>query len=342
MPGGYSKVDFKTVGQQISWWLNNVTSPYTGNPNGGEMGNDFGTPQGTPVYAVTGGKLVGAGYYNGGGVVSVEEKPGTVWYYQHLDLVQTPIPANGVTITPGEQVGLSGGQLSGGNHPATCCSNGAHIEVGVNGPWGGIWHPEGPSVDPQPLLRMLLAALKNGDVPTTPPGVQGNSAATAAANLQGLLNGTTAGSSTNPLDTSTLAATSGGISFPSSLLSWLGFPPTVMNWITQPIRWLKMVVGFALVATGVVIFILPLVGKVTGAGLQVGGAVAGQPELVAAGTAVRGAAAGQRRSQGALAGRVARARRPKRPKAPAAGAPPTAQPAKGAANTAGNLAPNTP
>lgn len=126
----------------------------------GEMGVDLGMPVGTPITALFGGKVVGAGYYGGGGVVSVETRyhgQPAVFYYQHLDLINSSIQV-GHTLAALDVVGWSGGQLSGGHHPANSkFSSGPHIEVGFNPPWGGMWNPRnyGPNIDPEPFLRSL-------------------------------------------------------------------------------------------------------------------------------------------------------------------------------------------
>lgn len=156
--------------------LQNVTQRFGQN---GETGVDMGMPMGTPITSLTDGQVLGMGYYGGGGVVSVKSsvqgKTASV-YYQHLDLI-SPTIAVGSTVKPGDMIGWSGGQLSGGHHPSTPqFSSGPHLEVGLNAPFGGMWHPLGANRDPLPWLRYLdahgpaAAALYDW---LLPPGVKG-------------------------------------------------------------------------------------------------------------------------------------------------------------------------
>lgn len=124
-----------------------------------EYGIDIALPLHTPITSLTDGTVLGVGYPAcPGGVVSVESIVGgkTVSvYYQHLDVV---VVQPGQTVHVGQLLAYSGGQLSGGLHPAQrLCSSGPHIEIGINAPWGGVWHPLGANVDPTPWLKSLIA-----------------------------------------------------------------------------------------------------------------------------------------------------------------------------------------
>jgi hypothetical protein len=139
----------------------------------GETGIDLGTPFGTPITALVTGKVLGDGYYGGGGVVSQEMnlngQPASL-YYQHLDRIAPGIVA-GVMVQAGQLIGYSGGQLSGGSHPSSSqFSTGPHTEVGVNAPYGGMWNPYnyGPNINPLLFLPQLLAGL-----PANAAGVSG-------------------------------------------------------------------------------------------------------------------------------------------------------------------------
>ncbi len=135
----------------------------------GETGIDLSEPWdavngGTPITSLTYGTVLGVGTYGGGGVVSINSVlPGmghTSVYYQHLD---TMAVKPGDTVFVGQLIGTSGGQNSGGLHPATPqFSSGPHIEVGLNAPYGSFWAPLGTNTDPKPWLDNLIA---NG--PTT-------------------------------------------------------------------------------------------------------------------------------------------------------------------------------
>lgn len=125
-----------------------------------EYGIDIGLPMGTPITSLTDGRVLGVGYPKcPGGVVSVESlvdgRMKSV-YYQHLDVV---VVRPGDQVRVGQVLAYSGGQLSGGHHPAErMCSSGPHIEIGLNAPWGGVWHPLGPNENPLPWLQKLIGS----------------------------------------------------------------------------------------------------------------------------------------------------------------------------------------
>lgn len=128
---------------------------------GPERGVDLYLPVETPITALAAGIVRGAGYYGGGGIVSVGCHVSGMGgmqsvYYQHLDLIAPGI-GKGSVVVPGQVIGYSGGQLHGGHHPASPrFSGGPHVEIGINGPWGGMWAPLGPNVDPLPWLESLV------------------------------------------------------------------------------------------------------------------------------------------------------------------------------------------
>ncbi len=137
-----------------SWFEAGVTESWHQSWNGfREYGTDFGLGYRTPVYAIEGGRVLGAGFYGGGGIVSVEAHPGISEYYQHLSDISV---GDGQVVSPGQLIGYSGGQIGYGRHPATCCSGGSHLEWGINAPYGGYWNPLGANIDPVPYLTSLL------------------------------------------------------------------------------------------------------------------------------------------------------------------------------------------
>jgi hypothetical protein len=114
------------------WWQDVITQAF--NPPV-EPGEDIGTPFHSQVTALESGRIESVSY--GGFGVRIDEVVGsnTVVYYQHLDELAPGLHA-GSQITAGQLLGLSGGQLSGGEHPnSPLNSTGPHIEVGeiVNG-----------------------------------------------------------------------------------------------------------------------------------------------------------------------------------------------------------------
>lgn len=155
----------QNVIQELQRWLSDVSNLWQG--PGGETGIDIGMHGqiDTPVYAVTSGKVIGSGYYGGGGVESIASNINyggingiASIYYQHLDQNLVSVGQN---VYAGELIGLSGGQLSGGSHPSSSqFSNGPHIEIGINAPYGkayqSIWSPLGPNVNPLDFFKSLL------------------------------------------------------------------------------------------------------------------------------------------------------------------------------------------
>lgn len=125
----------------------------------GEGGVDLDSPQGTPVYALADGKIIGIGYWKdqGHGVVTTRIMvPGhgtNDIYYQHI--IFDPKLKQGQTVKRGQQIGTIG-QYN-------------EIEIGFNANWGQPWgenHPAGWVKDPRPLIEALMA---QGD-----PGSGGN------------------------------------------------------------------------------------------------------------------------------------------------------------------------
>lgn len=118
--------------QPKPWYLDPITQSFNG---GKEKGVDLGVPYHTPVTPTFPGTVSGISYGPYGAEVNVtgnlNGQPVTAAYV-HLDTVN---------VSPGQQVGqastlgLSGGQLSGGQHPASpAYSSGPHIEFSL---WPG-------------------------------------------------------------------------------------------------------------------------------------------------------------------------------------------------------------
>lgn len=189
---------FHTVGEEVTFFLTHIARAFMGGFSGsGENGIDVSMPTGTPIYAVEGGRVVGSGYYGGGGVVSIQSAPGKVWYYQHLDQDSLHVGQN---VPAGALVGYSGGQNTGGNHPALPqYSSFQHVEIGINAPWGGIWGGgQGPNINPVPDLTSVGS--RNASVPTQgAPGYNPNGPTSGSpANSSG----SSSGAGGSPLDPS--------------------------------------------------------------------------------------------------------------------------------------------
>jgi Peptidase family M23 len=265
---GYSGLDFSSVGAELSYWLTHVAQTFKGgHPGSGENGYDFSMPRGTPVYAILPGKVVGSGYYNGGGVVSVQYNPQNIIYYQHLDLDQVNV---GDQIAVGQQIGLSGGQTSGGNHPATCCSSFEHIEVGINAPFGGIWNPNNvtPNADPIGLFNSLNSQYQANNVAT------GGSGAATGGNFVGLVAGASQGSGS--CGDGSVAISLGPFNFCLPLITERLF--------TQLIRPLKMAAAGILLAIATLLVVVP---ATAGPALEVAGVASGKPSLAKIGAGFR-------------------------------------------------------
>ena len=98
-------------------------------------GNDFATAVGTPLVAMSSGRVISAGYEGGYGIkVELEYWDGTVSWYAHMDSVDVSV---GELVAPGEVVGTSGN---------TGHSTGPHLHLEI--------HPNGAgAVDPAPWLH---------------------------------------------------------------------------------------------------------------------------------------------------------------------------------------------
>lgn len=123
-------------------------------PNGpgvpGEGGVDLDSPQGTPVYALADGPIIGIGYWKDQqhGVVTTRiNVPGhgsNDIYYQHI--IFDPKLKSGQMVKRGQQIGTIGTL--------------GEIEIGFNANWGQPWginHPAGWVLDPRPYLEALMA-----------------------------------------------------------------------------------------------------------------------------------------------------------------------------------------
>lgn len=266
--------DFSTVGGQLAYWLTHIGQFFKGGWSGsGENGVDIKMPVGTPVYALASGPVVGQGYYGGGGVVSVEQNKGRVWYYQHLDLIEPSIEkGNTKQVQAGQLLGWSGGQSTGGHHPSSLkfSDDGTghgwpHIEVGVNAPWGGIWGPmseKGPNVDPLPILKSIAQS---------------------------------GGSATTGTPTEQTAFTTPGIPGPQDFVNaigtWLKSTFGVLfTWLTDPLRILKLVAGGVLIFTASQIAIAGIGRELAGPAVEAAATMAA-PAAGAAYGAARGARA---------------------------------------------------
>jgi murein DD-endopeptidase MepM/ murein hydrolase activator NlpD len=98
-------------------------------------GDDFGTPVGTPLAAMSTGTVTFAGWEGGyGNKVEIEYWDGTVSVYGHMSQISASV---GDKVAPGDIVGLSGN---------TGHSTGPHLHLEI--------HPDGgAAIDPAPWLH---------------------------------------------------------------------------------------------------------------------------------------------------------------------------------------------
>jgi len=136
----------------IPWYKFPVTHGYITKYQGAgtdtpHYAEDFGAPQDTPFFFLESGTIQKADYQAWGGEIFLKpDSGGPEEYVYHLDEVDVQ---QGQHVAAGQQVGLSGGQTSGGKHPTSPqYSTGPHIHFGefteyVNSPNGEI--PYGPN-----------------------------------------------------------------------------------------------------------------------------------------------------------------------------------------------------
>jgi hypothetical protein len=165
------------------WYLDPITQAFNG---GKEKGVDLGVPFHTPVTPTFPGTVSGISYGPYGAEVNVtgnlNGQPVTAAYV-HLDTVNV---ATGQQVGQASTLGLSGGQLSGGQHPASpAYSSGPHIEFSL---WpGGSTPYVGTPYNPMSfinavqgsgggLVNTLVNTLASGAGSVVPPPPQGGTA----------------------------------------------------------------------------------------------------------------------------------------------------------------------
>lgn len=169
-----------------TWWnAYPITESY--NPGGGEYGEDVATPFHTQITAPYGGTVFNASYQPWGGEVGIQANvPGVGLvneYVQHLDQLSVQV---GQTVSAGQLLGLSGGQTSGGSHPASPqYSSGPHTEVGFGAPWIG----GGQNFNPAGALNMAT----NQSASNNPISSIGNTIAGVASGIGTAGNAVTSG-----------------------------------------------------------------------------------------------------------------------------------------------------
>lgn len=131
---------------------------------------DIAMPQDTPITAFKAGKVVQEDYaiWNGqpgGGEIWIQPDDGsTEYYFYHLDNIEVH-PGEHVSL--GQEVGLSGGQNSGGSHPtSTMWSTGPHLHVGYFTGWENT--PIGPRTVGPDITSTIKFLASGGGYSSTP------------------------------------------------------------------------------------------------------------------------------------------------------------------------------
>jgi Peptidase family M23/Transglycosylase SLT domain len=181
----------------------------------GEQGFDYGVTMNTPIPTIYGGKVVFAGktdWGNGtssGGVVVVQTViNGVTNYFYQLHLNSANVKAGDI-VNPGDIIGMSGGQTSGGNwNTSTQFTSGPHGEVGFNasflnqGNVGAALKAQGITVPANfnPISDLTNVAdiaasaggsntgSSGGNQTTPPPANTGNSTTCAAWDISCIIN----------------------------------------------------------------------------------------------------------------------------------------------------------
>lgn len=151
-------------------WSKNPNIPMYGRWNhaaDAEGGVDLTSKQGTPVYALGDGPLLGAGNFGkvGGFTYNESSSFGVVTqritvpgfglqdiYYQHINIDKSIRFCNNPTGSCGGQY-IKRGQLIG------TTGGFGEVEIGFNASWGGVWgvnHPAAWVTDPRPMILALM------------------------------------------------------------------------------------------------------------------------------------------------------------------------------------------
>lgn len=169
------------------WWQLGITQAHGQN---GELGVDVGTPFHTNITDIFSGTVVDAGYHAWGGQVDIATTlpngQHVIEQFLHLDQIAAGI-TTGAQVVAGQFLGLSGGQTSGGAHPAsTQFSTGPHTEFGLYSGTPGA----STALDPTAYLAYGSGAGIGGStpMPSSPPSfwqtiIDGITGATLGASI---------------------------------------------------------------------------------------------------------------------------------------------------------------
>jgi murein DD-endopeptidase MepM/ murein hydrolase activator NlpD len=182
-------------------------------------GDDIPVPFHTPITAIFGG-VISNEYVDASGATAIikADNPSDLkgvpyYYYAHLDTFNV---STGQHVNPGDVIGLSGGQLSGGQHPASKqFSTGPHIMIGESktGTIPYTLQDLTPDLNPEWMLQYA----KQQNIPTN----------------------------TNTFGSNILLNSSGQT--PDALGNFLTSIQDLIKWISNPIRIIKLIFGIVLI-----------------------------------------------------------------------------------------------
>lgn len=158
------------MAQQVSTlaWLRQAPSLRYGQAEPGlagagrtpSVGVDIPLIQDTPVGAPLAGTVLYTGYHGWGGQIDIQSMLGGVPVVEELIHMDTINVTPGETVGVGSLLGLSGGQLAGGNAPnSPRYSTGPHIKYSLFS--GTSWGNPLASLNPAPVLAAVAANATN-------------------------------------------------------------------------------------------------------------------------------------------------------------------------------------
>lgn len=235
------------------------------------QGEDIETPYNTPITAVVPGTVVSQYYDPGGGqvVVQADDPSGLnnipYYWFAHLDLIQV---TQGQHVNVGDILGLSGGQNTGGQHPAASnYSSGPHAEFGLSKSSQIPYTLATITPDLNP--DWLISALQGVRIPSTSP-FGGSSSALVSTQSGGctcptgyipLGDGKSCIISPTHQGAIPPGATTVPCNSPNAPLDPIAaigtFVSTVLPWISNPTRIIKLLFGIILIGGALFLFAFP-------------------------------------------------------------------------------------
>jgi murein DD-endopeptidase MepM/ murein hydrolase activator NlpD len=248
MTAWYNYQEWNNYGQQYSGILYPVN------------GDDIATPYNTPITALFSGTVVKQYYDPSGGTVIIQaDNPGQLkgvqyYYYAHLD--STPVYA-GVHVNAGQEIGRSGGQLQGGQHPASAAySTGPHIMIGESHTSGIPYTPDTltPELNPHWMIdyaRGSASASNTGLTSLT--GIFPSAACQCPAGSTPYWD-TKRWTCRNAQGQSVPCSNDTQVNANADFLSALS---DLVPWIGKPVRIIKLVFGILLIGSAIFLLVNP-------------------------------------------------------------------------------------